>query len=254
MTTGRFIWYELMTSDVAAAKAFYASVVGWTAQDSQQPGMDYHMWMADGVGIGGVMQLPDMAAKSGMSSSWLGYISVADIDEAAAALTADGGGKYMDQTIPGVGRFATVSDPQGAPFYVMVPDGAEGTSRAFELGTPGHIGWNEYHGKDGAAAADFYTKHFGWTRDEPMDMGEMGKYHLFSINGVQAGGLMANTQVPRPHWMFYFNIEDISAAKARVEAGEGKIYHGPVQVPGGQWVVNCGDPQGAMFSLVGPKA
>lgn len=253
--TGNFIWYELITSDMDAAADFYGKVIGWTMSaqtGTDAHGGDYRMWEAGGITIGGLMKQPEMAAKAGMPPSWQGYIHVADVDAAVAAIVAEGGKKWMDRDVPYVGRFALVSDPQGASFYVMTPAG-EGESTAFQPNTPGHIGWNEYHGKDGDAAFAFYTKHFGWEADGAMDMGGMGTYHLFKIGDVQAGGIMTDANFPHPAWLYYINVDDIEAAKSRVEAAGGKVLFGPQEVPGGQWIINGQDPQGAMFSLVGPK-
>ena len=84
-----------------------------------------------------------------------------------------------------------------------------------------------------------------------MDMGEMGVYQLFAINGEQAGGMMNRPpNVPVPFWGFYFNVSGIDAAAARVKENGGQILMGPMEVPGDSWVVNCMDPQGAAFSLV----
>ena len=60
-------------------------------------------------------------------------------------------------------------------------------------------------------------------------------------------------QMQMPFWLYYFNVEDIDAASGRVAAGGGKITNGPMQVPGGNWIIQCQDPQGAHFALVGPK-
>ena len=145
-----------------------------------------------------------------------------------------------------------LTDRQGAAFYVMTPVVGDSESTAFQPVTPGHIGWNELHATDGSTAKDFYVKHFGWTLDEPFDMGPMGKYHLFSINGVQSGGMMTS-QTGHTAWLYYINVDDIDAAKARVEAAGGSVVHGPREVPGGQWVLIGTDTQGTMFALAGPK-
>ena len=250
---GHFIWYELLTSDLDGAQRFYAEVVGWTIHGSTQTGQDYRHLTVDGQGIGGIMQLPEMAARSGMPPSWLGYIQVDDIDATARAIIADGGGKYMDQTIPGIGRFATVSDPQRAGFYIMTPEG-EGASPAFQPGAPGHCSWNEYHGKDGEAALQFYQKHFGWDADGVHDMGPMGLYRLFKVGAVQTGGIMTDAEAPGAYWVYYFGVDDIDAAKQRVETAGGRVLQGPVEVPGGGWILNGQDPQGAVFALFGPRA
>lgn len=59
--------------------------------------------------------------------------------------------------------------------------------------------------------------------------------------------------VPTPAWLFYFNVAAIDAAAERVRSGGGQIINGPMEVPGGSWIVQCLDPQGAMFALVAPQ-
>jgi predicted enzyme related to lactoylglutathione lyase len=54
-------------------------------------------------------------------------------------------------------------------------------------------------------------------------------------------------------WLYYFNVPAIDAALARVSAGGGKVLNGPMEVPGGSWVAQCMDPQGAMFALTAAK-
>ena len=128
------------------------------------------------------------------------------------------------------------------------------TSRRRRGGTPGHIGWRELYTDGWQQALDFYSSQFGWTKDQAMDMGEMGIYQLFAIDGEQAGGMMNRTpNIPVPCWGFYFNVSGIDAAAARVTKNGGQILMGPMEVPGGSWVVNCMDPQGAVFSLVSLK-
>ncbi len=249
---GNFIWYELMTPDQDAAQTFYGSVLGYTVIPSQNPNMDYRMWQLGDVVLGGLMKLPDEAAANNMPPCWLAYVHVPDVDATVAAITADGGKVCMPAvTMEGAGRMALVCDPQGAGFYVMTPSG-EGVSTSAGNGL-GQCGWNELHTSDGDAAKDFYVKHCGWTLDEPMDMGPMGKYHLFSIDGVQSGGMMTDANFPNPAWLYYLTVDDIDAAAARVTAGGGAILFGPSEVPGGAWILNGQDPQGAMFSLTGPR-
>ena len=56
--------------------------------------------------------------------------------------------------------------------------------------------------------------------------------------------------LPLPFWLYYFNVGDVEAAAKRVEAGGGQILYGPIDVPGGAWIVHCMDPQGAIFALL----
>jgi hypothetical protein len=150
-----------------------------------------------------------------------------------------------------------MADPQGASF--MIFRGTPGDEPPATVpGTPGHVGWRELHAGDGVAAFDFYASQFGWERREAMDMGPMGVYQLFGVAGsakdASMGGMMTKTpETPRPHWLYYFNVDAIDAAIARIDAAGGKVVNGPMEVPGGSWIVNAVDPQGALFALVAPK-
>jgi len=85
-------------------------------------------------------------------------------------------------------------------------------------------------------------------------MGPMGTYQLFAIDGVPSGGMMTKcADVPAPRWQYYFNVADIDAAEARVKQRGGQVLHGPMEVPGGSWIVQCTDPQGALFALLEPN-
>jgi uncharacterized protein len=120
-------------------------------------------------------------------------------------------------------------------------------------GTPGHVGWHELYAANGAEAFAFYSKFFGWTKADALDMGAMGIYQIFAIENTPAGGIMTKMEaMPIPFWLFYFNVENINAAAQRVKAAGGQVVLGPHQVPGGSWIIQCGDPQGAMFALVEP--
>lgn len=252
-TPGRFIWYELLTTDPKAAAKFYGDVIGWTVNAVGGPNGDYYQWAMAGEGVGGMMTIPAPASADEMQPGWLGYINTPDVDQAAAAITAAGGAIHMPPfDIPGIGRTALVADPQGASFYVMAPIG-EGESRVFSPGVLGHGGWNELHSSDGAAGCAFYEAQFGWRKSSAFDMGPMGTYQLFNAGAEDLGGMMTNTHVPRPLWLFYFNVEDINAAKARVEAAGGAVTNGPHQVPTGQWMLQATDPQGATFALLAPQ-
>jgi predicted enzyme related to lactoylglutathione lyase len=250
---GNFLWYDVMTTDTKAAAAFYSDVVGWRASDSGLPGQSYTIFSAGETGVGGLMALPDHAAQSGMRPTWTGYIGVDDVDEAAAKLKEAGGAVHRGpEPIPGVGRMAVVSDPHGAAFILFKGDGAPSPPRA--PGTPGTTGWHELRAGDRESDFAFYAGLFGWTKDHAMDMGPMGLYQIFAKDGVQIGGIMTKTaDTPVPSWLYYFSVADIDAAAGRVTNGGGAVLNGPTEVPGGLWVVQCRDPQGAMFALVGPR-
>jgi predicted enzyme related to lactoylglutathione lyase len=243
-----FCWYELITSDKAAAAAFYERVAGWSITDSGMPGMDYAMISAGETPLGGIMTMPD-----GPPPIWMGYIAVDDIDAFAGKVKAAGGAIHKGpDEIPGVGRFAVANDPQGAPFVLFQAlPGMEGKPPPFM--TPGSISWHELHSRDWEAGFAFYSGLFGWSKDTPVDMGPMGTYQLFRTGGEGAAGGMFNSPAGRPMWLYYIGCDDIDAAKARVEQAGGTIIQDIQEVPGGAFIFQVLDPQGAMFAMVGMR-
>jgi hypothetical protein len=258
---GDFIWYELLTEDADAAQAFYAEVVGWQVVDSGVPNMDYRILQATDTDsgelnpIGGLMQLSEEMQAGGARPVWLGYIGVNDVDACVARITAAGGSVMMPATdIADVGRIAMVTDPQGVPFYVM-RGFSDRTSLAFAFDRPriGHCGWNELRTSDPAAAKRFYGDLFGWQKDGEMDMGEMGAYEFLRHGSILGAVMPKPDTMPQPMWQFYFRVSDIDRAAERIAAAGGQLSFGPEQIPGGDYVVNGTDPQGALFSLVGAR-
>lgn len=246
-----FFWYDLVTSDVEAAAKFYGDVVGWTTQDVSQGDNRYITFNVDGVGVAGLMPFPEgMKGHPG----WNGYIAVEDVDAAAQKLKTLGGTIHRGpMEVPGVIKFAVVADPQGAVFII-----AKGLSSMampeLPVGTPGTIGWRELFTTDWKADFAFYEKMFGWTKAEAHDMGEAGIYQLFAAGGHPIGGMMNRpATMSMSWWNYYTNVDGIDAAVARIEKAGGQIKMGPVEVPGGQWIVQAQDPQGAYFALVALK-
>lgn len=113
MQHGAFSWNELMTSDVGAAKQFYGKLFGWSMEDMQTCDMGYTLAKADGKEAAGIMNIPPDFKQ--MPPSWSAYVTVDDVDKQAAKAEQLGGKIVLAaQDIPEVGRFAVISDPQGA--------------------------------------------------------------------------------------------------------------------------------------------
>src|SRR5436309_14669621 len=110
-TRGRFVWYDLMTPDPEAAKAFYTAVMGWGTQLWESPGMSYTMWTVGDRPIGGLMKLPDEDVASGARPHWLAYVAVPDVDATTARAKELGANVLKPPTsIPTAGRFAVIAD------------------------------------------------------------------------------------------------------------------------------------------------
>ena len=251
---GRPLWYELMTTDMKAAQAFYNAVVGWTSAPFVGTPQPYATFgrTADAP-VAGVMTTPE-----GVNAPpfWAMYVGVPKVEEAAAHIRKLGGEEVSPVIdIPNVGRMQMMKDPQGAAFYIYEPASSEQPPE----GAPalGEASWHELMTTDAPAAMKFYSQIFGWQPSEAIDMGPIGMYHMFNRPHGMIGGMMNKppemADVP-PNWQIYFRVPDINAAVDRIKANGGKILNGPLEVPGGDWVLNAMDPQGGAFSLHAPKA
>jgi predicted enzyme related to lactoylglutathione lyase len=251
MPASPFVWYELMTTDLKGAEAFYKAVLGWNT-DPMPGDMPYILGQVGKAGVAGMMNIPPHAKEMNVPPHWAGYIYSADVDGQTASVKAAGGNVYREpENIPNVGRFSVVTDPQGASFMLFSPEGNSDDREQAPEGMQGTVGWRELYTKDWEKAADFYSSQFGWVKDQAVEMGEFGTYQTFTADGAPIVGMMnLMPGMPQPFWGYYFNVDGLDAAIERVTAGGGQITNGPMEVPGGQWIVNCIDPQGAHFSLV----
>jgi predicted enzyme related to lactoylglutathione lyase len=246
---GRPVWYELMTTNPAAAETFYRKVIGWTSAPFDQSPNPYTTFKRSGdVGVAGLMQTPQ---GMNMPPFWSMYIAVPDLDKAAAHVKQLGGSELSGVIdVPTVGRMQMLKDPQGAAFYIIQPAPRE--ERPEAPPQVGEASWHELMTTDAEAAMKFYSEVFGWQPSEAMDMGEMGKYQMFNRPIGMIGGMMNKppqlASVP-PNWAIYFLVDDLDAAVQRIIENGGKILNGPMEVPGGDRIVNAMDPQGAAFSL-----
>ena len=248
---GRFVWHDLMTSDPKAAARFYTEVAGWGTQVFEP--MAYTMWTAGGTPHGGVMQLPPDAE---FPPHWLAYLSTPDIDATLAQAKALGGKVVIEPTdIPDVGRFAVLHDPQGAAFAIYTPVRGEGGHD----GAPrlGEFSWHELATTDSAGAFKFYADLFGWESRGAFDMGGGWMYQMYGRMGQELGGMFNKpAEMPGPPaWLHYIMVDDVDDAVDRVTEAGGKVINGPMDVPGGDRIAQCVDPQGAMFAVHSkPKA
>ncbi|MFO0547429.1 MAG: VOC family protein [Polyangiaceae bacterium] len=260
---GSFIWYELMTTDANAAAKFYGDVVGWTIATSPDPnapaGRDYRMIVrSDGGSAGGLLGLTPAMTAGGARPAWVGYHYVPDVDAAVRAIEADGGRVLMPRMTMHVGDIAMLTDPMGAPFYVMrpvpPPGKAEASSDVFHASAAQHVRWNELHSTDVARAKTFYGTHFGFRFPSSMSMGPLGEYWFIDHDAGALGAMMqVMPEGGSPGWRFYFGVPSAAAAERAIRAGGGTIEQGLHQVPGGEWIVMARDPQGAPFGVVGVR-
>ena len=248
---GRFVWYELMTTDVEGAKAFYGKVVGWGSREA--PNSHYTLFTAGQTAASGLINLPPDAKERGARPQWVGYINVDDVDGAVTRVKEFGGTVHIPPTeARDISRFSVVADPQSATF-VLVKWHDPGRQPPYDPGALGHVGWCEFLATDWERAFAFYREIFRWQK-AVADVDPAGTYQQFSAAGQTVGGMFNKpAAAPVAFWLYYFNVDDVGAAAERVRADHGTILEGPTDIPGGGRVVRCTDPQGAMFALIGKQ-
>jgi predicted enzyme related to lactoylglutathione lyase len=262
-TNGWPVWYELMTPDAAAIAPFYKEAVGWTipAEGMTMPnGADYR-WIerADGKHEGGVLAFSPEMVEAGMQSGWVTYFYADDVDALIEKATSMGAMVHMPaQDMPGAGRMAMLSDPQGAMFYLIAPEPPEGEPEAqsdvFDEQKIGHAAWNELNTTGAEEQVAFYTSLFGWriSGEMPMPEGHICKFVECDGTGL---GAICSMMPPdwKSAWMNYFRVEDINVSKAAVEKHGCPIIMGPHEVPGGDLIMVTVDPAGAPIGLCARK-
>ena len=244
---GQFVWYELTTPDVDAARKFYPPITGW---GTQQFDKDYTMWTTGGVPFAGIFRLGAEQQAKGIPPNWMPYIEAGNVDDTARKVASLGGTVVVPPTdIPGTGRFAVVRDPQGATFGLYKSNSG---SRAWD-GTPtlGRFSWHELMTTDYRKAFDFYRQLFGWEKTGEMDMGGGNPYFMYGMKGKMYGGMF--TRPPEmagmsPFWMVYANVKDVKKAVATATKAGAWVKQPPMEVPGGMIAI-MGDPQGAAFAV-----
>ncbi len=235
MSTGKFVWYDLLTTNLDAARAFYGALFDW---DIKPHGPDYTMIHVGGVGCGGIVGLDP---SHGVPSHWTPYVSVDDLAGTLDKVRANGGQVHMQHHAPGVGEFAVIADRQGAALSVIQLE--QDTPPPAPQKGRNDLSWSELHTTDTADALAFYVSLFDWKHESwGGDYVLLGDEHKAGMTAGQPG-------VP-PHWLVYVNVADADATAAKVATLGGRLLHGPDDIPGvGRFAV-LQDPTGAVFAVM----
>jgi predicted enzyme related to lactoylglutathione lyase len=207
------------------------------------------MWTNKDAPLGGVMTLPEEAKKGGAPPHWMAYVGTEDVAATADQAQKLGAKVLVPPTeIPNAGTFAVLEDPQGAVFSVYTPP--EDSPLSDAPPKRGEFSWHELATTDRKSAFDFYSKLFGWKETESTDMGEMGVYQMYGQTERTLGGMFNKPpEMPAPCWLYYITVDDVEHSVEQVKAMGGRVLNGPMEVPGGDKVAQCQDPQGAMFAI-----
>jgi predicted enzyme related to lactoylglutathione lyase len=245
--TGKFIWHDLVTDDVAGARAFYTRVFGWTYEDARRPGGDdpYTLVRAGDRYVAGMVHRSDAGDGSNLSR-WLGYLSVPDVDRAAATTGEAGGTILVAPTELGTaGRVAAIQDPQGA--VIGLAHSRFGDPADVDA-APGVVVWNELLTSDREAAAAFYTAIAGL---EPVEVRRRGGRYLLLTDGERDRAGILENPLPGtpPVWLTAFAVPDPVEAADRVKAAGGRVLLAPSEELREGTLALVQDPTGALLVL-----
>lgn len=244
---GKFVWFEHLSADSAAARRFYDALFGWHTELTPMGGAEpYPLIMNGNEGIGGFRTAPP-----GAPTMWMPYLSVADVDASHAAAVTAGANSLMPPTdFAPVGRGATLADPTGAAFSIWTS--AQG-DRADPEKTPfGDWMWNELTTPDERKALAFYERVFGYTHDT-MDMGPQGSYYLLKTGEKMRGGLMRSPMSDTPPlWMPYVAVADCDATAAQAQSLGAQLIAPPTDIPNVGRFAAVLDPQRACIAFMTP--
>lgn len=244
-TPGAPSWVDLSTSDVEAAIAFYAALLGWHVERSETPMGMYAIGAVGELQVAGMM-----AAESGTDAppAWTVFFTVADVDVALAAVQAAGGAVLQPGFDLPDGRIGVAADPTGGMFGVG--SGPMPADPYLDQGI-GTVRWVELLTRDPRAAAEFYRDVFRWTTDIPPTGGP--EYTTFRLDGDQVAGMMrmpdAVPTAVSAFWSVYFTVDDTDAVARQTTELGGVVTVPPADSEGGRFAV-LEDPQGAVFSVL----
>jgi predicted enzyme related to lactoylglutathione lyase len=249
-TPGQFCWYEVATRNAKQAKAFYATLFGWSATDApMDAGGVYTLLRSGDKDVAGLYEISKEQAAQGVPPHWLAYVSVANADQSAALAQRLGARIVMPPfDVMEHGRMAVIVDPQGATFAIWQPKAHKGTAAGGEFGLPG---WCELATKDVGQAKEFYGKLFGWKLDTKNNHGM--EYTEIYVSGCPIGGMMALTKEhgpTPPHWLVYFTVANCDERVATATKHGGSVLVPPMDIPTvGRFAV-LRDPSGAGFAII----
>lgn len=243
---GKFIWNDLLTKDLAAARTFYASMFGWTYREETRNGHPYLIAELGGKPVAGLL---DVHERQDADPQWVSFVSVPDVDAIAKQVIAAGGKMLVEPRAVKVGgRAAVVADPQGAPLGLVRLTGGDPA----DAGEPtiGRFFWAEYLAKDGARAAEFYKTLLGYEATE-TDSTPGIHYYLLKRERVRAGLFQVPDGVTgvRPNWLPYVRVADPAAAADKAKSLGGKVILQPSPERRNGTLAIITDPGGAAIAL-----
>jgi uncharacterized protein len=230
-TESEFFHLTLRTLDVAAARDFYAAVLGVNGAQLD------------------VVPLHEAAIAKGARPHWLCFLDVGEVEPAAAAFVQRGATAMGPKWVNPQGlEAAMMRDPGGALLALAKPPAVPRPG-----GTGLRVAWYVLYTPEVETAKKNYAEQFGWHFEVPIQMSGF-TLHPFAWRqgGPVVGALteIANRPGVHPHWLLQFRVEAFQTGVDAVEQGGGHVAN-EFALPTGERLAVCEDPQGAAFCLQG---
>ena len=239
-------WVDLLTPDLARARAFYAGLFGWSIRSEPPEANGYCIAEVDGRDVAGMAPKLDTA---GLPTAWTTYFATDAADMTAGSILAAGGQLLAEPfDVLDAGRMAMAADPGGAVFGIWEARAHLGAKLAGESGA---LAWSQNMSRRPAGNMAFYRSVFGYTFDGAgtADPG----YATVNLNGSAVGGIgELDTGHPAgepAHWSVYFAVTDADAAAARAAEMGGEVIAPARDSPVGR-AATVSDDQGAVFLVL----
>jgi len=243
---GKFVWADLVTDDLPAARTFYARLFGWTFRDMG----NYAIASNDERPLCGMFQRPRPANQSEAKPRWLGFISVSSVERAQRAVTKAGGRVLAaPRKMPQRGEQAIFADPEGAIFGVV--KSSSGDPQDFQA-DPGDWIWIQLLSRDARNAAEFYREVGDYEIIQKAAEGGSSDYVLSSKGFARATVRTippANKQV-QPNWLPFVRVKNVGESVAQAKQLGGKALIEPKPELFGGKVAVIADPTGAAIGLL----
>ena len=245
---GRFVFHDLMSSDVVQSRKFYGSLFPeWEFQDVDlgEAGT-YHVIRLDGIKYGGIVPVDP---NSGVTAHWIGYVEVADCDAATSCAVSEGGQVPVPtMDVPGMGKFAVIMDCQQAMLKALEP--ASSVEHSTEPKS-GQFYWNELLTNDVASARSFYQSVFGWSAEEQFTQAK-GEHTIMRAGDEDVAGIMSmSPQADHPPaWLTFLYAENLDERFASAESLGAQTVIAPRDVPDAYRFSVQVDPVGAVFAMM----
>jgi len=235
---GKFVWHDLLTDDLAAAREFYGGLFGWSFAEKGR----YTTVLNDGKAIAGMIELKPESTEQD-AARWIASLSVTDVDEATAFVQRSGGSVYQGPgELKNRGRFALVGDPQGAQLALLRSSSGDPGDRDAAIG--GWL-WDELWSSTPAESAAFYRQLGEYTQ-----VRERSDYAILEREGRWRGGIRTiATEGVRVRWVPVVRVADPVEVTERTEMLGGRVLVKPGEPPSDGSSALIADPSGGLVIL-----